>query len=493
MQAFTFLDLNKNELRNAKIQNLGSDPSGLTQADEGRIWYNTGTHKFMIAVYDGTSATTAHALNVLDSVTGTAPISASITNGVLTVSIAPASGASAGSLSAAGYTLLNGATSNNTASTLVLRDASGNFTAGTITATLTGTASNAALLNNQAGSYYLARANQTGTQTASTISDFATTVQATRLDQFAAPTSAVAFNGQRITGLADPTSAQDAATKNYVDSVASGFDVKASVRVASTANVTISTGLVTGATIDGIVVATGDRVLLKNQTTATENGIYLVVAAGAGTRASDFSTNSGSAPTAANPGSFVFVEQGTANGATAWVMVTQGPITLGTTALAWSQVGSSAGYTAGNGLNLAGQTLSVVGTANRISVSAGGVDIAASYVGQTSITTLGTISSGTWQGTAVGVAYGGTGATTAAGARTALGATAKAVVTLTGTGALTSFSAAHNLNSINHTAQVFDSSNNLVLTDVVAAANTDTITISPAPANGATFTFVAVG
>jgi hypothetical protein len=487
MQVFAYLDLNKNELRNAKIQNLGSDPTP-SAADVGLIWYNTTSKQYKI--WDGAAS---HVLNQFDTVVGTAPITAGITAGAFTISISPASGTAPGSMSSAHYTLLNGASAVNTPSTLVLRDASGNFAAGTITASLTGTASNASALNGQAGSYYLARANQTGTQTASTISDLASTVQAYRLDQFAAPTGPVAFGGQRLTGVADPTSAQDAATKNYVDSVASGFDVKASVRVASTTNITVTTGLTNGAVIDGVTVATGDRVLLKNQTTASENGIYVVVASGAGTRSTDFSANSGNTPTAANPGSFVFVEQGTANGATAWVMVTQGPITLGTTALSWSQVGSSAGYTAGNGLSLNGQTLSVLGTTNRISVSASGVDIASTYVGQTSITTVGTVTSGTWNATPVALAYGGTGATTAAGARAALSATGKAVVTLTGTGAATSFSAAHNLGTASHTAQVFDSTGNVIIVDILTAANTDTITITPAPANGTTYSFVAVG
>jgi hypothetical protein len=93
-------------------------------------------------------------------------------------------------------------------------------------------------------------------------------------------------------------------------------------------------------------------------------------------------------------------------------MVTQGPITINTTALTWSQVGSSTSYAAGNGINLSGSTLSVVGTANRITVGAGGVDIASNYVGQTSITTLGTISNAqaVWNGTAIAIGYGGTGA-----------------------------------------------------------------------------------
>jgi hypothetical protein len=489
MDLFAVLDLHRNELRNAKIQNLGTDPTGLAAGDAGVIWFNTTSAQYK--VWDGTAA---RLLNLADSVVGTAPIGATIANGVLTLSIAPATGSAPGSMSAANYTLLSSATSSNTANTLVERDASGNFAAGTITGTLTGTASNASALNNQNGAYYLSRANHTGVQLAATISDFDTQVRTSRLDQLSAPTAAVSFNGQRITGVADPTSAQDGATKAYVDSVAAGFDVKASVRVASTGDVAIATGLTNGATIDGITVATGDRVLLKAQADPTQNGVYVVVAAGAASRATDMSTSSGSSSTSVNPGSFVFVEQGTTNAATAWVLVTQGPITVGTSTLTFTQVGGSgAAYSAGSGLSLVGNQFSAVGTANRISVGAGGIDIAATYIGQASITTLGTVTTGTWNASPIAIAYGGTGATTAAGARTALGASGKAAVVLTGTGSATSFTATHNLGTADHTWAVYDGAGNAVGVDLNRGANADTVSISPAPANGVTFTLVAVG
>ena len=100
---------------------------------------------------------------------------------------------------------------------------------------------------------------------------------ANRLDQLAAPTAAVALNSQRITGLADPTAAQDAATKNYVDLTVQGLDPKASVKAASTANIASLSGTMT---IDGVALSAGDRVLVKDQTTTSANGVY-VVAAGA--------------------------------------------------------------------------------------------------------------------------------------------------------------------------------------------------------------------
>lgn len=242
------------------------------------------------------------------------------------------------------------------------------------------------------------------TLTAAKISDFDTQVRTSRLDQMAAPTASVGFNSQKITSLADPTNAQDAATKAYVDAVAQGIDAKQSVLAATTANITLS-----GAqTIDGVSVVAGDRVLVKNQSSAAQNGIY-VVASGAWTRATDMDAWS------EVPNAFVFVEQGSTQADTSWVCSSNAGGTLGTTAIDWFQFGSAAAYTAGNGLQLTGNAFSVLADGSSLSVSGSGVKISATYAGQTSITTLGTIATGVWQGTAIGVAYGGTGATSLTG------------------------------------------------------------------------------
>lgn len=230
------------------------------------------------------------------------------------------------------------------------------------------------------------------------VSNFDTGVRTNRLDQMAAPTASVSFNSQKITSLADPTNAQDAATKNYVDNVAQGLDVKASCVVATTTNITLS-----GAqTIDGVSVVAGDRVLVKNQSTASQNGIY-VVAAGAWARSSD--TNTYEELVSA----FVFVEEGTDNADNGYVCTVDAGGTLGSTAITWEQFSGAGQITAGNGLTKTGNTIDVVGTANRISVGADSIDIASTYVGQTSITTLGTVATGTWNATAIGLTYGGTG------------------------------------------------------------------------------------
>jgi len=215
--------------------------------------------------------------------------------------------------------------------------------------------------------------------------------------------------------VAEPTDAAHAATKGYVDGVRSGLDVKQSVRVATTAALTLSSDLENGDTVDGVTLATGDRVLVKNQDTASENGIYVVKASGAPDRATD--ADSSAEVTA---GMFTFVAEGTVNGDSGWVLTTNDTITLGTTGLVFAQFSGAGQIAAGDGLSKSGNTINV-GAGTGITVNADTVQISATYAGQSSITTLGTVTTGTWNATAIAVAYGGTGATDAATARTNLG------------------------------------------------------------------------
>jgi hypothetical protein len=159
-----------------------------------------------------------------------------------------------------------------------------------------------------------------------------------------------------LTLFQDPSSALHAATKQYVDGVSQGLDVKPSVLAATTTNITLS-----GAqTIDGVTCNAGARVLVKNQSTTSQNGIY-VVAAGAWTRALDANTWD------EHIGAFVFVEQGTVNADTAWVCTVNSGGTLGTTAVTFSQFAGPGSVTAGTGISVSGMQVSLA-TGNTLSL-----------------------------------------------------------------------------------------------------------------------------
>jgi hypothetical protein len=393
------LDLVKNELQNARIQNLATAPSSPVA---GQVYFDTALG--YLRVYNG-SAWARLDSNWIDSISGTAPIQASETSGVVTISIDAATTSAAGSLSASDKTLIDGATSQDTASTLVKRDSSKRFRA------------------------------------------------------------------------ADPSDAQDVATKNYVDTVSQGLDVKQSVRAATTANITLSGSQ----TIDGVSLSAGDRVLVKNQTAGENNGIY-VVASGSWTRAADADTSG-----KVTPGMFAFIEEGTANADSGWVLTVDGSVTLGTTPLTFVQFSGAGQVTAGDGLTKTGNTINAVGTADRISVSSDAIDIAATYAGQSSITTVGSggtpVSSGVWNATAIAVAYGGTGATTQATARANLGAVGKYVSNV-GNNSATDITITHNLDSRDVIVQVYEAGSPyaVVLPDVeMTTTNTVTLRFATAP------------
>lgn len=175
----------------------------------------------------------------------------------------------------------------------------------------------------------------------------------------------VDLTSQKIVNLASPSAATDAANKSYVDNVAAGLQWKPAVRAATTANGTLATAYANGQSIDGVTLVTGDRILIKDQSTGAENGIYIVQASGAPVRATDAD---GAGELTAN--ATVFVSEGTTNGDKAFTCTTNGTITIGTTATVWAQFGGGQSYTAGNGLSLA---------AGQFSVSAGtGISVGAS-------------------------------------------------------------------------------------------------------------------
>ena len=314
-------------------------------------------------------------------------------------------------------------------------------------------------------------------------------------------TAAINLNNNLIQNVATPIAGTDAANKDYVDNAVQGLDSKESVRLKSTANLNLaSPGTLVG-DFDGVTPAVGDRILVTDQTTASENGIYIYNgAAVAMTRSPDADSDP---EVTANL--YTFVEEGTNYADTGWTLTTNDPIIVDTTALSFTQFNGAASINAGAGLSSSGNTINVgtadvgrivinandidlattgvaantyigfavdaygritnvtlpttlagygitdaqpldgdltaiaaltgsgilvrtaadtfatkevAGVANRTTVTNGNgaaagdiiVDIASTYAGQTSITTLGTVTTGTWEGNTVGLAFGGTGA-----------------------------------------------------------------------------------
>jgi hypothetical protein len=208
---------------------------------------------------------------------------------------------------------------------------------------------------------------------------------------------AIAMGTNKVTGLGTPTADTDAATKGYVDSVAQGLNVKASCRAATTGNITLSGTQ----TVDGVALLAGDRVLVKDQSTAANNGIY-VVAAGSWARSTDANT------WAELVSAFVFIEDGTTNDNSGWVCTVAPGGTLGTTPVTWEQFSGAGQINAGTGMTKSGNTLNVnTASSSRIVVNADDIDLATTGV-----------SAGTYKSVTVdtyGRVTGGTNPTTLAG------------------------------------------------------------------------------
>ena len=346
-------------------------------------------------------------------------------------------------------------------------------------------------------------ANDIPSLTASKISNFDTQVRTSTLNQMAAPTASVSLNSQTITNLADPVNAQDAASKNYVDSVAQGLDAKSSVYAATTAALAVtartSTTLTIGGTtlsLDGQALSNGQRVLVKNSTTGTgagtqDNGIYTVSGIGSSvvlTRTTDMDAWT------EVPNAFVFVETGSTQADTGWVCTADPGGTLGTTAIAWTQFSAAGAYIGGAGLTLTGNTFDV-GTAStsRIVVNADNIDLASGV-----ITTPGTYRSVTID--TYGRATAGTNPTTFAGYGISDSSANlfTALTDKTGTGGPVVFATGPTLTSPSLSAETFSTTNNVTAgtnAQGQGSLSSDFSVITTAAANpsGATLPIAAQG
>lgn len=335
------IDHNGLESLNFRLQNLASAPGS---TGGGRMYYNTATN--VIEYHNGTIWVNPLARANHSGTQAWSTITATPTTltGYGITDAAPSSHVGAG-----------GAAHAN----VVAAGAAG-FMTGSDKTKLDSVASGATA--NAADSALRDRATHTGSQASSTISDFTSAAQtaasALRLDQFAVPTASVSLNSQKITSLANPTpGTQDAVPAAYMETAianavltsAAGIDAKPSVRAVANANITLSAPQ----TIDGVSVIAGDRVLVRGQSTASNNGVY-VVAAGAWTRATD-----ADATGELTPGAFWFVEEGTTYGKSQWRIENTGAITLGSTSITINQFGQQLAYTNGNGLTLVGNVFAV--------------------------------------------------------------------------------------------------------------------------------------
>jgi len=360
-------------------------------ADEFQMGTTTGTG-------DGTTVTlagfadmqaagmTMTTLAPSGNVTTALNASSTITAGTNITAVATVQGATVtdGTLSIASGSITSGvaATFSGSIQGGTLTDGTASINSGAITGATSGSFSTTltATGNITGGNLTTAGITNSGSVVTEAVNGSAPTITATGTDSSItlAPngTGTVAVSSKRITGLATPTADADAATKAYVDSVAEGLDIKESCVAATTAAlaaVTYANGASgVGATltadangalaaVDGVTLLATERVLIKDQASALQNGIYIVTTVGdAGaafvlTRAGDMDGS----PASEIPGAFTFIEEGTTQADNGFVCTTNAPVTMGTTAINWSQFSGAGQITAGDGLAKAGDVLSV--------------------------------------------------------------------------------------------------------------------------------------
>lgn len=497
------LDIGNNHINNVALQQLASDPGSPV---EGQFWENTTTH-VMKAFLNGVVVTFA-------SGGGVANAYGSIVAGGVTA-------AAIGSDSIA---------FNSANSAITIASVNGGAGADTVTWTLVASAidhnSLANLTTGDPHTQYVLSAGRAGGQTvnggtgASDNYTINSTSNATKglinvgLAIFNHASGLITANG-KIQTVTDPTASQDAATKNYVDLAVQGVSFETS-NVATTAalpansysNIGGGVGATLTATsngtltVDGVLTALNDIILVKNEAAAANNGLYKVTTAGAAGAAYVLTRHTGADTSAELSGATTAVQFGTVNAGSLWILAVTAPV-VGTTALNWTEMNKAADLTPGTGITISGQTVSVATT----------------YAGGGSIVTVGALSAGSLAAgfTIVGLALGGTGVdsssngtaardathlgkqTTAPAAATnvtvtPIGIVTGAVFTLTHTGAATAFTCTHNMNNSNPHVSVQDAAGNGVIVNWQATnANTVVVTWDVAQANTTVFKVTIIG
>ena len=320
------IDLTKNELQNAVIQNLATAPA---TPSAGQIYYNTVDNQLYI--YNGTRWEVAG-------------------NAVLSGTLAGRAAANSVDTGTIYYATDNYLFYYSDGSSWQQTNAFGTVTSQTAygASAADGTATNYARADHAHGTPALGTATPNAIAGITGSAGSASTPSKEDHTHAFTPAADLSMATFKLTNVGAPVADGDAANKGYVDSVAQGLDTKASVVAATTTAGTLATSFADAEVVDGVTLATGNRILIKNQADATENGIYVVAASGAPARSTDM--NDGTE----FPGAYVFVEEGTVNADTGWVCTNNSPVTLGSTNIVFTQFSGAGTYTASNGVLLTG-------------------------------------------------------------------------------------------------------------------------------------------